>query len=584
MTARVEAASRARRRPEKTWSLSRAAVVSGALNVLGSALGLVRDLLLAAYFGASGTMDAFLVAWTVPETASPLLIEDAMAFLLVPAFSRAGAAAEPTAAEPTAGVAVAEPAAAGPPAAGPDAARSAIEAGAPGAPDPEAGAPGSPVPEAVNRLVRATLFPATAVLTAVCLLGILAAPWTVDLLAPGVAHHRLAVTCVRLIWLSVLPIGLTGYVSAALRSRHVFGPPAAIYIAFNSGLVALVWLFHGRGVAVAAAGVVAGSVLMVALQAPWFLMRVGGLRPRRRAESADGPGRSVRSTVHLAFAAVAPVGVFTLTRQSQTFVERFLGSNAPTGTISHLNYAQKVAQVPMAIVMVVAVVSFPALSRALAGGRRREAGRRLAADLRVSAAAILAGTAYLIACAPQVVRAVFQRGAFTTADTRATAEVIRLYSLGLLGQVLVGVTVRVYFAAASGSRRRTTSMWLPARAMAVGLAVTVVAGGYAAPRWGGPGIAAANALGISATAVLLLIRVGRRAGFSLRRFTAEIAGLAAVALAAGLAAWAAVTWSGLPAVAGALAGGLTVAAVFAACLGAARRLPRPRPRPTGRLS
>src|SRR5262245_9281044 len=70
--------------------IARATMVTAALTGLGSLLGLARDLLLARYFGATGATDAFLVAWTVPETASPLLIEGAMALVMIPFFVRAG--------------------------------------------------------------------------------------------------------------------------------------------------------------------------------------------------------------------------------------------------------------------------------------------------------------------------------------------------------------------------------------------------------------------------------------------------------------------------------------------------------------
>ncbi|OSC56548.1 hypothetical protein B5181_34240, partial [Streptomyces sp. 4F] len=58
-------------------------------SVAGSVLGLARDQALARLFGAGGETDAFLVAWTVPEFAATLLIEDGLAFALVPMFSLA---------------------------------------------------------------------------------------------------------------------------------------------------------------------------------------------------------------------------------------------------------------------------------------------------------------------------------------------------------------------------------------------------------------------------------------------------------------------------------------------------------------
>src|SRR5690349_23173993 len=70
-------------------TLARAALLTMVITLSGSLLGLVRDLLLARLFGANGGTDAFLVAWTVPETAFPLVVEGAMSFLMIPLFSRA---------------------------------------------------------------------------------------------------------------------------------------------------------------------------------------------------------------------------------------------------------------------------------------------------------------------------------------------------------------------------------------------------------------------------------------------------------------------------------------------------------------
>ncbi|MGC3004152.1 murein biosynthesis protein MurJ, partial [Streptomyces sp. G35A] len=81
--------------------LARATLVTASLSIAGSLLGLVRDQSLARLFGAGSDTDAFLVAWTVPEMAATLLIEDGLAIALIPAFSMAlarrarGAAGDP---------------------------------------------------------------------------------------------------------------------------------------------------------------------------------------------------------------------------------------------------------------------------------------------------------------------------------------------------------------------------------------------------------------------------------------------------------------------------------------------------------
>ncbi|EOY47772.1 putative peptidoglycan lipid II flippase MurJ [Streptomyces lividans 1326] len=84
-----DTAAAAEERRSSGGFLARAALVTAVLSVAGSVLGLVRDQALARLFGAGGETDAFLVAWTVPEFAATLLIEDGLAFALVPMFSLA---------------------------------------------------------------------------------------------------------------------------------------------------------------------------------------------------------------------------------------------------------------------------------------------------------------------------------------------------------------------------------------------------------------------------------------------------------------------------------------------------------------
>ncbi|MBD0744986.1 lipid II flippase MurJ [Streptomyces sp. CBMA152] len=463
--------------------LARAAAVTAALTVAGAVLGLVRDQTFAHVFGADGDTDAFLVAWTVPEVASTLLIEDGLALVLVPAFSLAAVRRGRTRAD---------------------------------RPDP------------VRALVAATLPRLMLALAAVALLLIVAAPELVDLLAPGLTEPGLAVDCTRLTATCALTFGLAGYCSAALRGHGRFLAPATIYLAYNAGIITVLLAFGPRwGVRAAAAGVAVGGCLMVAAQAP-SLWR--GVRRTTRTRATRAPRQRTRPDA-LRLAMVAPVIVFALSRQCQTLVERHLAAPLPAGAISHLNYAQKVAQMPMVLSLMLCTVTFPVVARALAAGERERARRRVEGDLMVAGAIVLLGAAVVIGCAPQIVQLLFQRGAFGPADTAATASVMRVYALGLLAQTMVGVLVRSYFSAA-----RPT--WYPAATMLVCLAVTAAAGAWAAPIWGASGIAAANALGIAAGALLLLAGTGRRSvGLDRWRLGRELLKLAAAGAGASAVCW-----------------------------------------------
>ncbi|MEV4558893.1 lipid II flippase MurJ [Kitasatospora sp. NPDC049285] len=507
--------------PPRRGVLVKAFGVTALLSAAGSGLGLLRDLLLARYFGANQGTDAFLVAWTVPETAAPLLIEDAMAFLMVPAFSLALVLRE----ERTQG------------------------------PDP------------VRQLTRATL---PWLLLALCTLSGLAAlgaPQLVALLAPGLADPQLAVTCTRITAFTILPFGVAGYLASALRALHAFTAPATIYVLYNLGILALLLSGHGLlGVRSAALGVTFGSLLMAGVLVVPFARRLRTRRRRSRRRAA-APG------LVLVPLALLPVAAFTLTRQAQVFIERYLGSGLPPGTISHLNYAAKVSQLAMTSAILIVTVTFPVVARALAAGDLTAARDRVEKDLSQAAAVVLLGTAFLLACAPALVAVLFQRGAFGPADTAATAAVIRVYSFGLPAQAMIGVMVRPYFSVRPVVRRadapraegdRTTwPDWYPVGAMGLGLAVTFAVGVFATPRFGAPGLAAGNAAGITTTAALLLrglilrgvaLRLPRVLGGQARLLAAAVPAAAAGALAARSQT------APLPAT---LLGGTTVLLVFA---------------------
>ncbi|MFI8298262.1 lipid II flippase MurJ [Streptomyces nigra] len=477
--------------------LARATLLSAALSMAAAVLGLGRDQALAHLFGAGAETDAFLVAWTVPEMASTLLIEDGMAFVLVPAFSLALARR----------------------------------------------GRGTPGPDPVRALVAASLPRLCLALAGAAALLVLGAPLLVAFLAPGLSDPSLAVACTRLTATCVLSFGLAGYCSAALRAHRSYLAPGAIYIAYNAVIIATMVVLAARwGVRAAALGVALGGCAMALAQAPslWrrLARRPGGGSGVPQAAGADrdgGPGvaraagadRDGRHGVTQVAGAdrngghgvaraagadrdggraftvglVCAVLLFAVGRQSQVLIERYFASGLPAGAISHLNYAQKVAQLPMSLAMMVCVVTFPVVARAIAEGDVRRARDRVERDLTLMACLVLLGTSVVVACAPGIVHLLFQRGAFTAGDTAATAAVMRVYALGLLGHTLVGALVRSYFSTGRAS-------WYPPAVMGIGVVATIGLSAWAVGPWGARGIAGANAAGISLTALLLLLGLG----------------------------------------------------------------------------
>lgn len=444
------------------------------LVMVASVLGLVRDLTIARFFGASAETDAFLVAWSVPETATPLLMEGVMGLFLVPFMARA------------------------------------------------LHREGSLAPT-----VSRTLPTVLAVLTGFAVLLALGAPWCVRILAPGLAEPDLAITSFRIAASTVLSLGVCGYLTALLKTSSSFLAPASVNIAWNVGIIgAIVGLSATVGIESAAIGLAVGGAAMVLVQIPMALRKIGIPRLRWTVSRA----LLARSII------VLPVATYALSRQAQTYAERFFGSQLAPGSISHLNFAFKVGQLAITISLVAIWVAFPAMARAAMTSEPAALAGKLHRELRIAIALVLPQIAALIIFAPQVIHLLFSRGEFDAADARATAVILQVMALGLIGQTVFNVVVLFLFAMDARNSG-------PAVAAAAGLAVTVAvdALGY---RWlGAPGLAMGSAAGILTSAGLAVWAVRRRAipldlgalgGFIMRCLLAATVSAAAAVLAVDL--------------------------------------------------
>lgn len=492
--------------PARRVSIGRATAVTALLTASGTSLGFVRDLVMAHQFGASGGTDAFLVGWTIPETVSSLLIEDAMALAVVPAVSLA-----------------------------------------------------------LHRRGHARAFVASAlprlaaVLAVAALLSALAAPVLVGMLAPGIGRPDDAVRCVRLTSLTILTFGVVGFMSATLRAHHRFGPPACIYAAYNTGILTMIAVFHEPlGVTSAALGVAFGSLLMIAVQAPVFARCLAPAHVPHRAALEGEAGRAAA----LGLAAIAPIVLWSLLRQGQVLVERFLGSSLSEGSISHLNYAERVAQAPVMLSLLLVAVTFPRLARATAAGDLTMVRRRMECDIVAVGGMVLCATAFVVAFAPTIITVLFEHGRFTGGDTQSTASIMRIYAVGLLAQAMVAVAGRGFFA-------RGTPSWYPVSCVALGLGATAAIGVATVKGFGVGGLAAANAAGVSVSATLLLVGLRKRlAAISLRHVAHDLLTLAmaaAVATAIGLLVHAGLADKAPPALVLPI-GGIAVLAVYGTTL------------------
>jgi putative peptidoglycan lipid II flippase len=474
-------------------------------------LGLVRDQVFAALFGAGTAADAFNMAFRVPNLVRDLFAEGAMSASFVPTFTewRAKHGDEPA--------------------------------------------------WALGRQLMSTLL---LVLAGLCVLGWIAAPAIVDLMAGGFGQVPgkldLTVLLTR-IMLPFLPaMALSAAAMGMLNARGVFFVPALAPALLNVGMIVFglasipICLAQGWPVITGmAAGVVLGGVLQFAVQLP-ALARLGF---RFRLEwPAWHPG--VRRVALL----MLPATVGLAATQLNVFVSQAIAASFREGSVSWLQYAFRLMQLPIGLFGVaVATVSLPAMSRAAVANDAPQLRATLSESVRLVFLLTVPSALFLAVFARPIIVLLFQHGAFLPADTGATGDALLMYCIGLPAFAAVGIFTRAFYAL--GDTRT------PVRSTFVAVGSNLVlnllfVGPLAFLGLDHTGLALATSataiLNLSQLAVRLRGRLGGieggRMARSLARITAASA-VPAVLLAAALATWGDGSQLGVAARLGIVAGG-----------------------------
>lgn len=393
----------------------------GAATMVSRVLGLVRDQVMAAIFGAGFASDAFNVAFRVPNMLRDLFAEGAMSAAFIPAFTEA------------------------------DRKRGAAEAWA------------------LGRQVMASLL---LVLLALCALGWIFTVPFVDLLAGGFAAQegKLDLTAgLFRIMLPFLPlVSLAAVAMGMLNARGVFGVPAlapallnAGMIVFGLSLIPVCRAFGQPPIVAMAIGVVLGAVLQFACQLPAlhrqgfrFALEWPTWPPGvRRVAMLMGP-----ATIGLA---ATNINVIVASRIASSFVE---------GSVTWLYCAFRLMQLPIGVFGVaLATVSMPALARAAVEEDLPALRATVSAAARLVLVLTLPAAMLLAVLAEPIIAVLFEHGRFHALDTVHTAEALVLYCAGLPAFAAIGVFSRTFYALGDTRRPMLASL----TAVAVNLALNL---------------------------------------------------------------------------------------------------------------
>lgn len=414
-------------------NLVRAIGTIGGMTMVSRIAGFAREMLMARIMGASGAADAFLVAFRLPNTFRRLFGEGAFSAGFVPLFSK----------------------------------RLHGEGGIEDA-------------RAFSEEVLAVFLPSLMLFT---LVFELAMPLFVAAIASGYVGVKfdLTVTLTRITFPYLLLISLVSLFSGVLNSLTRFAAAAFAPALLNVAMVAALLIVPEGGVATAHAlawGVVAGGVLQMALM--WNSARRAGISLRLRRPRLT-PG--VRQFFVVVIPATLGAGVY----QVSQLIDTFFATRLPEGSISYLNYADRLNQLPLSVIgTALGTAILPQISRMIAENRPDEAAGVQSRAVELAMLLCVPAFLALAAVAEPLIAALFQGGRFTAEDARITGMTLAIIAAGLPAYVLVKVITPGFYA------RQDTAT--PVKTAVIVLVANIVLNFALIPAFGIYGLAAAIAL------------------------------------------------------------------------------------------
>src|SRR5216110_2883627 len=458
---------------------TRAAGVVGLAVLCSRVLGLAREQIFAALFGGGRVMDAFTIAFRIPNLLRDLFAEGALSTAFVTVFSRTAALQDTAAAWRLA--------------------------------------------DKVATLTAVSL-------SAITVTGIATAPWLVAALAPGFDPGKaaLTVTLTRIMYPFILLVSLAALVMGMLNARNVFGMPAMASSFFNlgsivSGVLLGYWLDPRFG---------ARAILGLAIGTLQLVVQLPALRRAGHSFHPDFHWRDpgVRSILRL----MGPSVIAASTTQLNVLVNSVFASQLGDGPTFWLTVAFRLMQLPLGIFGVaLGTVALPLLARMAATGNTEAFRSELARGMRLTFLMTIPSSIGLMVLAEPIISVLYQHGRFGAHETAESAAALRFYAIGLCGYAALKVLVNAFYAL----ERRRTPMLVSFLAVGLNLALNWTL--TVRFNWGHRGLALSTAC--VATTNFLILYALMRSHLGRLESRAMLALLSKVALASAvllLASWA----------------------------------------------
>jgi putative peptidoglycan lipid II flippase len=394
---------------ERTWyadrsmadaspRLARSAGVIGIATMTSRVLGLVREQVLAFYFGAGDAMDAFNVAYRVPNLVRDLFAEGAMSAAFVPTFSKRLASGSRESSWHLAN-------------------------------------------SVINALVLVTgILVMAGIVFAEPLLRVFAGDYAE---VPGKFELTTRLTRIMVPFLTL--VALAAVFMGMLNSLGHFFLPALSPAMFNVGTIVCALAFIPfapqlgvEPIVIVAIGTIVGGLGQLLIQAPALAKE--GFRYRPTLDFRD-------QGMHQILLLMVPGTIGLAATQINVFVNTMLATDQGTGAVSWLNYAFRLMYLPIGLFGVsIATAATPAMSRLAHAEDFAQMRSTIAHALGLMMMLNVPATLGLIALASPIIALIFEHGSFTPDDTAATAAALRWDAIGLVGYSVVRIVSPTFYA------------------------------------------------------------------------------------------------------------------------------------------
>jgi len=374
--------------------VTKAAGVVGSATLLSRILGFIRDVVIAWFFGAGLSSDAFFVAFRIPNLLRRLFAEGSLSVAFIPVFTetltRQGK-------------------------------------------------------DEAFEMARSAVRLLSVLLVVVAIAGIILSPLIIRIIAPGFtdAPEKLSVTIflTRLMFPYIFFIGMVALSMGILNVLGHFAAPALAPVFLNISIIGSVFLISPNmkdPVTGLAIGVVIGGFLQLGLQVP-FLIKKGFYFWQKAKFFHPGLKKIGRLMLPTIFGAAV--------YQINILVGTLLASLLPEGSVSYLYYADRLVQFPLGIFAIAtATAVLPSISRQAAKKDLQAVQDTFGYAMKLVFFITIPSMVGLIVLREPIVALLFKRGAFDAKTAHLTAYALLYYSVGLWAFSAVRIVVSTFYA------------------------------------------------------------------------------------------------------------------------------------------